>query len=90
MTHLFELVPGDVVTLGGEIGFYVARTRHPIWQHLELVIWRRPDGSWSHDALHREQDIGRVLPSTAALRAERLRAVLLGEWRIPDVTMPPE
>jgi hypothetical protein len=63
---------------------FVARTEHPIWPHLQLVIWRMDDGSWSHDALLARQDVGAVTDATPDERRHRLREAMLrnpDEWR---------
>ena len=80
MTTVAELTPGDVVKVGypQTQGTFIARTRHPLWPHLELVIWRLSDGSWSHDALDIRQDIGQVQPSDIFSRKAQLQRALLG------------
>jgi hypothetical protein len=82
MTKVSELTPGDSVTLrwhdGPRTAVFVAQTPHPIWSHLQLVIWRLHDGSWSLDALDPAQDVGQVTLSTWQDLAARLRRALLG------------
>jgi hypothetical protein len=78
-----ELIPGQRVTLtglfGGRAATFVARTEHPIWPSLQLVIWWLHDGAWSHDALHAQQDLGvDPEPSTADERLTNLRIAILG------------
>ena len=75
---VMSLVPGMQIELAGRVGTYVQQARHPIWPHLRLVIWRLADGSWSHDALAGEQDIGAVVPDTPTTRAENLFNALMG------------
>lgn len=79
---VMELQPGDLVNHGSHSATFVARTVHPIWPHLMLVIWRVPEslglpGNWSHDALDPRQVVGTVTPSSHAERAERLHDALL-------------
>lgn len=78
-----DLTPGDVIRNtfpeGPIEATFVARTMHPLWPHLELVIWRMQDGSWSHDALDRGQEIGDLVPCSVQDRTERLRAALFDE-----------
>lgn len=57
---------------------YVTQAQHPIWPHLQLVVWRLVDGTWSHDVLDSRQFVGTVAPSTAGERQKRLKAALLG------------
>lgn len=71
-----ELTPGDTIkAFAGLQATYVAQTEHPIWPWLRLVVWRMPDGSWSHDALSPQQDVGEPQPSD---REANLKAALLG------------
>lgn len=78
MTRVIDLLPGDIVTTDSTSATYIAQTRHPLWNHLQLVIWRMADGSWSHDALSPAQDVGEALPSSPYEREQQLRKVLLG------------
>jgi hypothetical protein len=78
MTRVEELVPGMKVNMpNGEQATFIIRTTHPIWQHLQLVVWRMPD-DWSHDALEARQDVGTVVPSTSYEREVNLRDAFLG------------
>jgi hypothetical protein len=78
MSTVADLTPGDLVTHdSGESATFLARTRHPLWPHLELVVWRLADGSWSHDALHISQYIGQIQPADIFARNQRLRTALL-------------
>lgn len=86
MATVAELAPGDLVTSGGTSAVFIARTVHPIWPDLNLVIWRVEDdgyGHWSLDALSSRQYVGDVMPSTFREGQARLRAALLGGggWR---------
>lgn len=84
MSTVAELLPGDLVSNGGMSAVYITRTTHPIWPHLELVIWRMEDGSWSHDALLARQDVGAVTDATTPERRVRLHRALVGdpdEWQ---------
>lgn len=76
MTTVQNLVPGDLVENSGASALFVAQTEHPIWPSLQLVIWRMPDGSWSHDALDARQDVGQIAADQVG-NVERLRKALL-------------
>lgn len=78
MATVAELAAGDLVSQGTMSAVFISRGVHPIWPTLMLVIWRLGD-SWSFDALDLYQEVGDVVPSTAADRQRRLRAALLGE-----------
>lgn len=79
MTTVEELMPGDRVVHAEDSAIFVARTTHPIWPHLQLVVWRMEDRSWSHDALSAHQEIfGTVEQASADERMLRLRRALLG------------
>jgi hypothetical protein len=79
MAAVYELLPGDEVTLPGmPPAVFVTATRHPLWPHLMLVIWRLADRSWSLDALDLRQEAGAVTPSDLAARTGRLRRALVG------------
>jgi hypothetical protein len=77
-----DLVPGDKVTNGSVTATFVQQAEHPIWTHLRLVIWRMPDGSWSHDALDPMQVVGEVTAMPLAARQRALREALLhrSQW----------
>lgn len=83
MTTVAGLLPGDTIEMpmGGSATF-VARTDHPLWPGLQLVVWRMPSGSpvgdWSHDALDARQDVGIPIAATPDEREARLRDALLG------------
>jgi hypothetical protein len=79
MTRIEELMPGNLVTSIGRSATFVSRCTHPLWPHLQLVIWRMDDGTWSHDALDHRQEVGQVEPSTFTERQKRLKAALLGD-----------
>jgi hypothetical protein len=76
MSRVDELIPGDLVTVPAVnmSATFVARTTHPIWPNLQLVIWRLDNGSWSHDALDARQEVGDVSPANDIDRKARLRA----------------
>ena len=78
MSLVADLVPGDVVRLGDDSATFVARTIHPLWSHLELVVWRMADGSWSHDALYISQYVGEVQAADVFARKAQLERALLG------------
>lgn len=76
--RVIDLLPGDVVELAGKSAVFVARTTHPIWPTLELVIWRLERNTWSHDALSPLQVVGDCVAADPETRQARLRAALLG------------
>jgi hypothetical protein len=77
-----DLMPGERITLPGPFegmsSTFVARTQHPLWPSLQLVIWKMDDGTWSLDALDARQEIGDTAPSTEVERMNNLRTALLG------------
>lgn len=83
--RIFELFPGDIVTRHAperEVkAAFIGRTRHPLWPHLDLVIWRLDDGSWSLDALLARQEVGLIKDTPPEKRNEILRACLIGTAR---------
>jgi hypothetical protein len=82
--RVIDLLPGDHVTMPGarKPATFVASTAHPLWPHLQLVVWRLPAGhsagDWSHDALDLRQVAGTRVPSTHGERQSRLRDALMG------------
>jgi hypothetical protein len=82
VSRVVDLIPGDLVEVHGARATFVARTAHPLYAGLDLVVWRlhaggwQPEEGWSHDALSSQQDVGTVLPSTDTERTTRLRAAL--------------
>jgi hypothetical protein len=78
MSRVSDLTPGDLVFIMDQSAVFIARTQHPLYRGLQLVIWRMTDGIWSHDALDERQDVGQIEPSTAADREQRLRKALIG------------
>ena len=78
MATVMQLVPGDLVTSGPESALFVTRTIHADHPHLMLVVWQLSDGTWSFDALHPDQQVGQVTPSTIRERTDRLRTALTG------------
>jgi hypothetical protein len=93
MTTVQDLVPGDqlIMPIHQARATFIQRARHPIWSHLELVIWRiqyfspEADDEWMHDALHPHQEIGEVEPMSFLDRQENLRRALLhpSQWKVP-------
>lgn len=81
MIRVRDLQPGDVVVHASSSATFVAQAEHPIWPSLRLVIWRLRDGSWSHDALSPEQEVGEVLPVTTYERQTSCTAGVAG--RVP-------
>lgn len=78
MSTVCDLVPGDTVVLNGTPAIFITRTQHPLWPQLELVIWRLPDGSWSHDALSVDQFVGQAQPADVFSRKAALQRAVLG------------
>jgi hypothetical protein len=78
MIKVCELVPGMRVN-GLKTATFVAQTEHPIWQRLQLVIWKVDEQGWSLDALDYQQVVGEAVPSTLRQRQENLRRALTGE-----------
>lgn len=72
-----QLQPGDLVRSGPDSAVYIEQAPHPLYRGLRLVIWKMPDGTWSHDALKPGQDVGEAVPSTPAQRRVRLAYALL-------------
>lgn len=77
MAQVSELLPGDLVSQAGMSAVFVTHCQHPIWPHLRMVIWRLDDGSWSHDALRADQDVGAITDATSEERRDRLRHAVL-------------
>lgn len=71
-----ELIPGERVCHLMQWWTFVARTDHPLYEGLQLVIWRRDSGEWSHDALRADQFVGEVHASSPEERRTELRKVL--------------
>ncbi len=79
MSTVADLIPGDIVDVPvAGAGTFVARCQHPIWPHLQLVIWRLADGTWSLDALDARQYVGHARPANHLDRDLALRHALLG------------
>lgn len=73
---VIDLIPGSII----DGHTFVAQTVHPIWPHLQLVIWRLRDGTWSHDALSPGQVImGTLDRKKSQNKTINLRRALLGE-----------
>jgi hypothetical protein len=86
IAHVYDLLPGDVVTSGERAATHIAHLAHPYYQDLQLVVWRLDDGTISLDALHIRQEVGELAPiKDWAERRQRLRHALTGEHlRAPD------
>lgn len=78
MARVSDLMPGNKVTLLNRSAVFIARTEHPLWPHLQLVVWKMDDGTWSHDALNIDQHVGNIEPWAEPLdrRANLQRALL--------------
>jgi hypothetical protein len=75
---VMDLQPGQRIHVGGMSAIFVARTRHPIWPTMQLVVWKMDDGTWSHDALSMTQDVGQPDPWTVESLLGNLKEALLG------------
>jgi hypothetical protein len=64
------------VTQAGRSAVYVAQAEHPLYAGLRLVVWKLDDGSWSHDALRPDQDVGEAAVTVPYQRVLRLRRAL--------------
>ena len=85
MARVRELIPGDLVYLHsppGRSAVFIAETAHPLYPGLRLVVWKLGDGTWSHDALHLNQEVGEVRTTSDAERQRWLRQSLLhrSQW----------
>lgn len=67
--------------LGRSVGTYIAQAPHPLYDHLQLVVWWLEDlKHYSLDALAPEQVLlGEIVPGTPAEWKENVRRVLHGE-----------
>lgn len=77
-----DLVPGDRVRMkgGNSTAIFVARTRHPLYNTLQLVIWwLETDQRWSFDALDLRQHLPMTTLGSIHDRHDNLRKVLLGK-----------
>jgi hypothetical protein len=86
LSRVCDLIPGQRVTGFGQSAIFVARTDHPLYPGLQLVIWRMEGGGWpdteagwSLDPLDARQEVGEAQASTAEERTANLRAAILGE-----------
>lgn len=85
MSRVRDLIPGDLVTLPatGDSAVFLCQTKHPIWPHLQLVIWWVNEGMmnaeafWSFDALLADQEIGVIQEANPADRHQQLLKILL-------------
>lgn len=65
---VLDLVPGmqfEDVTRERGLNTFIARTPHPHYRGLDLVIWRLCDGELSLDALSPLQELGECVPAKA-------------------------
>lgn len=78
MAKVKDLQAGDLVTIQGigMTGIFIARSEHPGYPGLQLVIWKLSNGAMSFDALLEEQEIGNIKPSTSQERGMRLMKIL--------------
>jgi hypothetical protein len=76
VTFVAELIPGDLVEGLTGAATFVGQLPHPLYPGLQMVIWRMPDRSWSHDALSPAQFVGEALPANYIDRRQRLKAAL--------------
>lgn len=74
-----DLVPGDrFQDAAGTAAIFVARTRHPLYSSLQLVIWwMEADRRYMLDALDLRQHLGMSLVSSIHDRHANLRKAIL-------------
>jgi hypothetical protein len=80
-----ELLPGDLVTIGGRRAVFITWCLHPVWEHLRLVIWRLDDGGIRLATMRSGDEVGTVQPIEPAARAARLAEALHATSREADV-----
>lgn len=79
MSTIPELQPGDEVTNALSSATLIAVVaHHPVYPRLAMVVWwlPRPASRYSFDAMHPQQDVGNLMPSTDEDRDRRLREAL--------------
>lgn len=79
---LRDLLPGMVLedVEGHKHTFVAFVPMHPIWPELALVVWRRDDGEWFHDALSGDMQasiVGRLIDDHPQALQDNLRKALL-------------
>lgn len=70
--HVFDLRPGDVLfdpILGSYM--FVCRGMHPIWPHLQAVVWCDSGGNLSIDALSLRQELSQKVTNRGESEEER-------------------
>jgi len=80
---VMDLRPGDRIDMPavGMSAVFIAQCPHPVWSHLQLVVWRLSNGEMSLDALAAGQVVQGVLDRTVnpVERIERIkRAIGIG------------
>jgi hypothetical protein len=75
---VYELTPGDIVEIGKSKATFIARTSHPLFTNLSLVVWVLDSGKTSLDALSPLQDVGNAYGGGK----NALRAALLEKKRM--------
>ena len=75
-----DLTPGDVIfTLGLGSATFIVQAQHPIWPHLQLVVWYLHGScTYSWDALSAMQELpGSIVPDNGLVhRVEILKQAL--------------
>ena len=78
MSTVEELLPGDLVTLGGRRAVLLVSCDHPVWSGVLLTVWRMKDDDSVMVAAMDPRDTGPVPePIEPAARADRLMAELI-------------
>ena len=76
MATVKDLLPGDLVTIGGRRAVFITWCLHPVWEHMRLVIWRLDDDSIRLATMRSGDEVGTVQPIELAARAARLNEAL--------------
>ena len=77
-TTVEELLPGDLVTIGGRRGVLLLSCDHPVWSGVLATVWRMKDDDSVTVAAMDPRDPGPdPEPIESAARADRLMAELI-------------
>lgn len=74
MSRVIDLTPGDKIRENGAV--FITQARHPLWPHLQLVVWNMAPGIWTFDALSPSQEVGDLVLSTPQERTRRVSDIL--------------
>ncbi|HEV8218812.1 MAG TPA: hypothetical protein VGQ05_00950 [Streptosporangiaceae bacterium] len=78
MATVKDLLPGDLVTLGGRRAVLLVSCDHPVWSGVLLTVWRMKDDDSVMVAAMDPRDTGPdPEPIESAARADRLMAELI-------------